>query len=82
MATECFFVFSILFTGSSIEIEIGTASTLIESRIKVTTFQIAAYLKQWLKMYLQGKMMARLIAPLHQFKAGVAAEDVACGDDL
>jgi hypothetical protein len=29
MATECFFVFSILFRGSSIEIEIGAASTLI-----------------------------------------------------
>jgi hypothetical protein len=27
-------------------------------------------------------MMARLIARLHQIKAGVAAEDVACGEDL
>lgn len=51
MATECFFVFSIPFIGSSIEIEIGTASILIKSPIKVTTFQIAAYLKQWSKMY-------------------------------
>jgi hypothetical protein len=51
MATECFFVFSIPFIGGSIEIEIGTASILIKSRIKVTTLQIAAYLKQWLKMY-------------------------------
>jgi hypothetical protein len=61
MATECFFVFSIPFTGSSIETEIGTASILIKSCIKVTTFQIAAYVKRWLKMYLQEKMMARLI---------------------
>jgi hypothetical protein len=33
-------------------------------------------------VYLQENMMARLIALLHQFKAGVAAEDVACGEDL
>jgi hypothetical protein len=31
MATECFFVFSISFTGSSIVIETGTASILIKS---------------------------------------------------
>ena len=77
--TDCFFLFSIPFTGSSI-IDLALALILINSPHRgddVPDSCIPQTLVEDVPVRKDGT-----ISPLHQFRAGVAAEDIVCNEGL